>query len=134
MAQIQCSEIQQSLNYLLNAFDNCHRLNLQDLHQLVETVQAVYTCSGNGVPYDTLIQEVYEPINDTLVSYPANSFHAISIMILEGKITQDINGNIVEFPTGTTLNYEVTNYNQTPYTFTVKGGAKVVIEYLIETI
>lgn len=134
MAQIQCNEIQQSLNYLLNAFDNCHRLNLQDLHQLVETVQAIYTCSGNGTPYDTLMQEIYEPDTDQVVSYPINTFHAISVMVLEGNITQNINGTIVEFPTGSTLNYEVTNLNQSVYTFTVKSGAKVVVEYLVETI
>lgn len=134
MAQIQCSEIQQSLNYLLNAFDNCHRLNLQDLHQLVETVQAIYTCSGNGTPYDTLIQEIYEPELDQVISYPTNTFHAISIMVLQGRITQTINGTIVEYPTGTTLNHEVTNLNQTLYSFTAKAGSKVVVEYLIETV
>jgi len=134
MAQIQCNEIQQSLNYLLNAFDNCHRLNLQDLHQLVETLQAVYTCSGNGTPYDTLIQEVYEPDTDELVSYPINTFHAISIMVLEGKITQTINGTTVEYPTGTTLNHENTNLNQSTYSFTAKAGSKVVVEYFIESL
>jgi hypothetical protein len=55
-------------------------------------------------------------------------------MVISGNITQLIDATTVTYPTGTTLNTEYTTLNQTTVTFTVKAGATVVVEYLIETI
>ena len=131
---IQCNEISQVVNELLIAFQDCNKLKNSDLRRLVELVSAVNTCANGGVNYNTRIQELYEPIADETVIYPINTLHSISIMILEGNITQEIDSTIVTFPTKSVLNTEFTNLNQTEISFVVKAGSKVVVEYLIETI
>ena len=134
MENIECNEINQVINELLISFDDCNKIKNSDLRKLVELVAAVNTCQHGGPNYDTKIQEVYTPITDTIISYPVNSFHSISIMILEGTITQEIELSTVIFPTKSVLNTEYTTLNQHIVTFTVKAGATVVVEYLIETI
>jgi len=134
MEVIQCNEINQVVNELLIAFQDCNKLKNSDLRRLVELVSAVNTCANGGVNYNTRIQELYEPIADETVIYPINTLHSISIMILEGNITQEIDSTIVTFPTKSVLNTEFTNLNQTEISFVVKAGSKVVVEYLIETI
>jgi len=134
MAAIECNEINQVVNELLIAFQDCNKLKNSDLRRLVELVSAVNTCANGGVNYNTRIQELYEPIADETVIYPINTLHSISIMILEGNITQEIDSTIVTFPTKSVLNTEFTNLNQTEISFVVKAGSKVVVEYLIETI
>lgn len=129
---ISCLEINQTINELLIAFADCNKIKNEDLRLLVELVAAVNTCANGGLHYDTLIQEVYTPITDTVITYPVDSFHAISIMVIAGNITQLIDTTTVIYPTGTTLNTEYTTLNQTAVTFTVKAGATVVVEYLIE--
>jgi hypothetical protein len=132
MATIQCNEISQTINELLIAFQDCNKIKNSDLRLLVELVAAVNSCANGGAHYDTLIQEVYEPVSDTIVSYPVNSFHSISIMVINGNITQQISSTIVTYPTGTVLNTEYTTLNQTSVVFTAKAGSTVVVEYLIE--
>lgn len=131
---IECSQITQSINYLVNAFDNCHKINPNDLQMVVELIAAIYNCSEQGTQYDTLVQDLYQPIANEEVIYPIDTYHSISVMILEGNITQIINGTTVTYPTGTVLNYEVTTLNQTPFIFIVNAGASVVVETLIETV
>jgi len=127
---IECNEIPQTVNELLISFQDCNKIKNSDLRKLVELVSAVSTCSNGGPNYDTVITDTYEPITDTIITYPINTFHAITIIVLQGSIIY----NTFTFPAGTTQNIEVTNLNQTPITFTVKAGSKVMIEYLIETI
>jgi hypothetical protein len=131
---IQCNEIDQNINYLLSAFEACKVPKASDMQLLVELIAAVNTCANGGTDYSTLVTENYQPITDEVVSYPVNTYHAISIMILEGNITRTIEGETITFPTGTVLKHELTTLNQTVYTFTVKAGSNVVVEYLIETI
>lgn len=131
---ISCLEINQTINELLIAFQDCVRIKNSDLTKLVELVAAVNECANGGLHYDTKTQEIFEPLTDTVVTYPVNSFHAISILVLNGQITQTINTTVVTFPAGTTLNTEYTTLNQTAVTFTVKAGSKVVVEYLTQTI
>lgn len=131
---IQCDNINQTINELLIAFDNCKVVKPSDLIKLVELVAAVNVCSNGGANYNTLIQDLYEPTIDEIVTYPINAYHSISVMILQGKITQTINGSTVEYPTGTVLNYDVSTLNQTPFVFVAKAGSKIVVETLIETI
>lgn len=131
---IQCNEINQNINELLIAFEDCNKIKNSSLRQLVELVAAINSCANGGPNYGTKIQEIYTPIVDTVVSYPVNSFHSISIMIISGTITQEIGLTTVTFPTSSVLNTEYTTLNQHVVEFTVKAGAMVVIEYLIETI
>jgi len=131
---IQCNEIDQNINYLLSTFEACKVPKASDMQLLVELIAAVNTCANGGTDYSTLITENYQPVTDEIVSYPVNTYHAISIMVLEGNITRTIEGETITFPTGTVLKHELTTLNQTIYTFTVKAGANVVVEYLIETI
>lgn len=131
---IQCNEIDQNVNYLLSAFEACKVPKASDMQLLVELIAAVNTCANGGTDYSTLITENYQPETDEVVSYPVNTYHAISIMILEGNITRTIEGETITFPTGTVLKHELTTLNQTTYTFTVLAGANVVVEYLIETL
>jgi hypothetical protein len=130
---IQCNEITQSINELLIAFQDCNKVKNSDLRKLVELVAAVNTCSNGGPLYNTEVNELYEPLLDTIVTYPINTYHSISIMILEGTITETIGVTVVTYPTKTVLNTEFTTLNQTPTIFTVKAGSKVVVKYLIET-
>jgi len=134
MAAIECNEIQQVGNELITAFSDCKQIKNSDLVKLTELVLAVNTCNSGGVPYDTLIQETYTPITDTLVSYPVDTFHSISVMVIVGNIKQTINLTEVTYPTGTTLNATFSNLNQSVYEFTVVAGSTVVVEYLIETL
>ena len=127
---IECNEIQQTCNELLIAFQDCNKIKNSDLRKLVELVSAVSTCSNGGPDYDTIITDIYEPVVDEIVTYPINTFHAITIIVLQGSIVY----NTFTFPAGTTQNIEVTNLNQTPIIFTVKSGSKVMVDYLIETI
>lgn len=127
---IQCNEIQQIGNELLIAFQDCKKINNDDLIKLVELVLAVNICSNGGPAYDTLIEEIYEPLVNEVVDYPIDTYHSISVMILQGTITR----NGVTYPTGSILDHEVTNLNQTAFEFTVNAGAQVVVQYLIETI
>jgi len=132
---INCNEIDQTVNQLLAAWgNNCKDIKPSDLTLLVELVAAVQVCANGGTAYDTLITENYEPVADEVISYPVDTFHAINVMVLEGTITKVIGVDTVEFNTGTVLRHEVTNLNQYVYTFTVKAGAHVVVEYLIPTV
>ena len=127
---IECNEIQQVANQLIVAFQDCNKIKNSDLRKLVDLVIAVNTCSNGGPYYNTIVTNTYEPVTDEIVTYPINTFHAITIVVLEGSIIY----NTFTFPAGTTQNIEVTTLNQTPITFTVKAGSKVMVEYLIETI
>jgi len=131
---ISCLEINQTINELLIAFQDCNKIKNEDLRLLVELVAAVNSCANGGAHYDTLISENYEPSTDTIISYPVNTFHSINIMVLSGTITRIIDGDIVTFSAGTILRHEVTTLNQYIYEFTAKAGSHVVVEYLIETI
>ena len=42
---IECNEIQQEINYLLIAFQDCNKIKNSDLRKLVELVSAVNTCT-----------------------------------------------------------------------------------------
>jgi len=85
---------------------------------------------SGGPNYNTVVVDVYEPITDQIVTYPINTFHSISIIVLTGSIVY----NTFTFPAGLTQNIEVTTLNQTPITFLAKAGCKVMVEYIIETI
>ena len=125
---IECNEIQQNINELLIAFQDCNKVKNSDLRKLVELVAAVNVCSNGGPSYNTIITDIYEPISDQIVTYPINTFHALTLIILNGSIVY----NTFTFPAGTTQNIEVTTLNQTPIIFTVKAGSKVMVEYIIE--
>lgn len=126
---IECNEISQVINQLQTAFQDCNKIKNSDLRKLVDLISAVNTCANGGPDYNTIITDTYEPINDEIITYPINTFHAITIVVLNGSIVY----NTFTFPAGTTQNIEVTTLNQTPITFTVKAGSKVMVEYLIES-
>lgn len=127
---IECNQINQVTNQLLIAFEDCNKIKNSDLRKLVELVSAVNTCANGGANYDTIVTNTYEPTVDQIVTYPINTFHSITIIVLNGSIVQDT----FTFPAGTTQNIEVTTLNQTPVVFTVNAGSKVIVKYLIETI
>lgn len=127
---IECNEIQQTCNELLIAFKDCNKIKNSDLRKLVELVSAVSTCSNGGPNYDTIVTDVYEPITNTVVTYPISTFHAITMMLINGNVIY----NGVTLPQGSTINIEVTNLNQTPFVFTALAGSKAIIEYIIKTI
>jgi len=134
---IQCNEIPQNINYLLSAFEKCKVPKAEDMQLLVELIAAVNTCANGGPNYNTLITENYQPETDQVVTYSSFTYHSLNIMVLSGTITRQITTNTgtetITFQAGTVLDHEVTTLNQLPYTFTVKAGANVVVEYLIES-
>lgn len=131
---IECNEIAQVGNKLLIAFQDCNKIKNKDLRTLVDLVLAVNICTNGGPNYDTQITEMYEPDEDLIITYPVQSFHSISVMVLEGNIEEVTNLGTITYPTGTVLNTEFTNLNQTSMTFTIKAGSRVVVKYLIETV
>jgi len=130
MAVIECNEINQNINELLIAFQDCKKILNSDLRKLVDLVSAVNTCANGGPNYNTLVTNIYEPIVDQVVNYPINTFHSITIIVVSGTIVY----NTFTFPSGMTQNIEVTTLNQTALSFTAKAGSKVLVEYLIETV
>lgn len=124
---IECNEINQVANQLITAWQDCNKIKNEDLRKLVDLVIAVNTCANGGPAYDTIITETYEPLSNQVVTYPINTFHAITIVVLNGSIIY----NTFTFPAGTTQNIEVTTLNQTPITFTVTAGSRVMVEYII---
>ncbi len=127
---IQCNEINQNVNYLLNAFQDCTKLKASDMQLLVELIAAVNTCANGGPNYDTSVSFVYEPLVDEEITYPVNTFHTISLVVSLGTAEY----NDVVLPTSSSINIEYTTLNQTPFIFIAKAGSKILVEYLIETI
>lgn len=125
---ITCLEINQTINELLIAFQDCKEIKNSDLRKLVELVSAVNTCNNGGSPYNTLVQETYD--SPQTVTFPINSFHSFSLSVLSGSI--EYYG--INFPTGSTRNVEYTTLNQSELEFTVNPGSSVFFEYLIETV
>lgn len=123
---IQCNEINQTINELLIAFQDCNKIKNSDLRTLVELVGAVNTCANGGPLYNTLHTVTY--IDPQVVTFPPNSLHSYSLNVLEGSI--DYAG--FNFASGSTRNVEFTTLNQTAITFTVNSGSKVMFEYLTE--
>jgi hypothetical protein len=131
---IECNEIDQVINELLIAFQDCNKIKNSDLRKLVDLVAAVSSCANGGADYSTVVDEIFEPLADLVVSYPVNTFHSISINVMEGGIYKQVGVDNVTFPAGSSLNLEVSTLNQTVYTFTVKANSKVYVQYIIETI
>jgi len=125
---IECNEINQTVNQLLVAFQDCNKIKNEDLRKLVELVAAISTCSNGGPNYDTLTSILYTTFQ--VVSFPVNSFHSFSLSVLVGSI--DYQG--VNLPAGATKNIEFTTLNQTAISFTVNPGSTILFEYLTETI
>ena len=125
---IQCNEIQQSVNELLIAFQDCNKIKNSDLRKLVELVSAVNECANGGPNYNTLVTVTYD--SPQTVTFPINSFHSYSLSILTGTI--DYEG--ATLPAGYVKNVEFTTLNQTPLTFEVNVATTVLFEYLIETV
>jgi len=134
MAVIECNEIEQTINELLIAFQDCNKIKNADLRKLVDLVAAVNSCANGGADYSTVVDQVFEPIFDALINYPINTFHSISINVIEGSIEKHVGVDTVIFPAGSSLNLEVTTLNQTPYSFVVKANSKVYVEYIILTV
>lgn len=134
MASIECNEITQVGNELLLAFQDCNKIKNSDLRKLTELVLAVSDCASGGASYNTIVNEVHTPLTDELVTYPVDTFHSISVIVIDGNIKQTVGVTTVTYPKGTSLNTTVTTLNQTPYEFTVTAGSTVAVEYLIETL
>lgn len=130
MAVIECNQINQVVNQLLIAFEDCNKIKNSDLRKLVELVSAVNTCANGGINYNTLITNTYQPISDTIITYPVNNFHAISILVVEGEAVYQG----ITFPIGGKIELEFTNLNQQELLFTVKAGSKIFVERIIETV
>jgi hypothetical protein len=131
---IECNEIEQSINELLIAFQDCNKIKNSDLRKLVDLVAAVNTCANGGANYSTVVDEAYEVIVDTPVSYPIDTFHSISINVMEGSLEKLVGPEIMTFPSGSSLNLEVTTLNQTVYSFVVKANSKVYVQYITLTV
>lgn len=127
---IECNQINQTINYLRSTFQDCSRVSPEDLRLLVDLVAAIYNCESVGTNYSTVNNDVYEPIIDTTVTYPIDSFHAVSIVIASGMVIY----NGISLPVGTSINLEFTTLNSTAISFLAKAGSKVLVEYITETL
>lgn len=125
---IQCNEIQQNINYLLTAFENCRTINPEDLRTMVELIAAVNTCANGGPDYNNLQTDIYEPDTDEIVTYPINTFHSVSVVATSGSFI--LNG--ATYPSGVTINIEFTTLNQQAFIFTAISGSRVVVNYITE--
>lgn len=132
MSTIPCNQINQTINDLLIAFQDCNKIKNSDLIKLVNLVAAVRECNEGGPLYNVLVSDDYQPDTDQVVTYGVDSFHSINIMVLEGKLTRIIDSATVEFSKGTVLRYNFSSLNQFALTFTVLAGSHVTVDYLIE--
>ena len=123
---IECNEIQQEINYLLIAFQDCNKIKNSDLRRLVELVSAVNTCANGGPDYNTLVSVSYT--TPQTIIFPINSFHSFSLNVISGSIEYEG----FNFPAGSTRNIEYTTLNQTEISFIVNPGSEVLFEYLVE--
>ncbi len=128
MAIISCDEINQTYNELIIAFQDCNKIKNEDLRKLCDLVLAVNTCANGGPNYNTLENDLYEPDTNTIVTYPADTFHAISVVVGQGTIYY----NNITLPAGASINLEFTTLNQQIFTFTANAGSKVLVEYITE--
>ena len=127
---IACNELQQTINSLLIAFKDCNKIKNSDLRKLVDLVSAVNICNNGGVDYGELLTNTYEPLTDTIITYPIDNFHAISVLVVEGEaIYQGIT-----FPVGGKVELEFTNLNQQLFSFTAKAGSTIFVERIIKTV
>jgi hypothetical protein len=127
---IDCLNINQTINELLIAFDDCKQVKNEDLIKLVQLVSAVNVCQNGGVNYNTVLTQSIEPLTDTVITYPVNDFHAISVVIVNGEMIY----NGVTMSSGYSINLELTTTNQQIFTFLAKAGSKILIERVVETI
>ena len=123
---IECSEINQVINELLIAFQDCNKIKNSDLRRLVELVSAVNTCANGGPDYNTLVSVSYT--TPQTIIFPINSFHSFSLNVISGSIEYEG----FNFPAGSTRNIEYTTLNQTEISFIVNPGSEVLFEYLVE--
>ena len=123
---IECSEINQVVNELLIAFQDCNKIKNSDLRRLVELVSAVNTCANGGPDYNTLVSVSYT--TPQTIIFPINSFHSFSLNVISGSIEYEG----FNFPAGSTRNIEYTTLNQTEISFIVNPGSEVLFEYLVE--
>ena len=128
MATISCLEINQTINELLIAFDDCNKIKNSDLRKMLDLIMAVSTCANGGASYNTIESFVYEPITDTLINYPLGTFHAISIAVVSGTVIRDG----VSLLAGSTYKAEFTTLNAQDFEFTVNMGSKVLVELIKE--
>ena len=127
---IECNQISNTVNYLLNAFQDCTKLKAEDMQKLVELIAAVNNCNNGGIAYNTLVSESHDAITEDLnINYAANTFHAITIVAVRGNIVYDN----VEIPQGASINLEFTNLNQFELDFIVPLGSKALVNYIIQT-
>ena len=69
-------------------------------------------------------------MTDTIITYPIDNFHAISVLVVEGEaIYQGIT-----FPVGGKVELEFTNLNQQLFSFTAKAGSTIFVERIIKTV
>lgn len=127
---IECNQIQNTINYLLNTFQDCTKLKAEDMQKLVELIAAVNNCNNGGILYNTLVSETYDATTEDLnVNYESNIFHAITIVAVRGNIIYDN----TELPQGASINLEFTNLNQFELDFIVPLGSKALVNYIIQT-
>lgn len=124
---IECSEINQTLSYLATTFQDCTQLKASDMQLLVATMTAIYNCD-TGPNYNTSIDNLFEPDEDTPIIYPINNFHAISVTVLAGQI--EYAG--ATLPTGSYISKEFSTLNQTEFEIIIKADARVLIERIVE--
>lgn len=127
---IECNEINQVYNELMIALQDCNKVKNSDLRKMLDLIYAVYTCANGGADYSTIENDLYESETDTVISYPPNSFHSISVVISLGTIVY----NDITLGAGNTINIEFSTLNQQEFTFLAKAGSKVLVEYIIETV
>ena len=123
---IECNQINQTINQLLIAFQDCNNIKNSDLRRFVELVSAVNTCANGGPDYNTLVSVSYT--TPQTIIFPINSFHSFSLNVISGSIEYEG----FNFPAGSTRNIEYTTLNQTEISFIVNPGSEVLFEYLVE--
>lgn len=130
MAIIPCEDIPITITELSEAFTGCKNVKTSDIKKLLDLVTAINNCNNDGgINYDTLVSNFYEPVATQIVTLPINTFHNITIAVLDGSIIY----NSATLPSGATINLDFTTLNQTPIIVTIAPGSKVLIEYIIPT-
>jgi len=130
MAVIECNEINQTVNYLRNAFQDCRQIKAEDMQTLLDLIVAVNTCANGGPDYSTTVNYTYEPDENQTVTYEPNTFHSISLVVVTGTVVYDG----ISLSAGASINLELSNLNQQDFEFIVTAGSKAIVVQVIETI
>lgn len=128
---IRCEDINSEITKLKIKLNQCSMVSGADLINALDIIEAIRNCESQSVGYDHIKQDhYYSTDKKVVVTYPVDSFHAMSICVMSGSITY----SDFDFQAGTVRNIEFTSLNKEPMTFVLNPGGSVFVEYITDKV